>query len=172
MKTGRLSIQEKYVIQGMIAANKTVDEISQELDRTEKTVQNYIDKELNNICETVAKTKVQSSKKKKGRSLDMMTSPKNKGVVIMTEGASQRGENFKNKKNTASKFIAGNVYRISDGKKIEHGDSFRETKTGPLNEKEKALIIEMVDEQKTLQQICVALNRKENDIIKFINTLS
>lgn len=57
MAKGKLTTNEKYTIQGMLHDKKSVDEIATALGRTQKTVQNYIDGELDRLLDTVAKTK-------------------------------------------------------------------------------------------------------------------
>ena len=61
-KRGRLSNQEKYDIQEMLNKKNTVKDICKKLQRTETSVQNYIDKELNKIKKTVKKVRTNKVK--------------------------------------------------------------------------------------------------------------
>jgi len=58
-KKGRLSLVEKYAIQQMLHDNMTTEEIASILNRSQKSVQNYIDGELDQIHEHIAKAKMQ-----------------------------------------------------------------------------------------------------------------
>ena len=49
MAKGRLSNVEKYAIQGMVGQDATVAEIASELGRSEKTVENYVNNELDRL---------------------------------------------------------------------------------------------------------------------------
>ena len=52
---------EKLAIQGGLSASKSVEEIAKELGRQKRTVQKYIDGELNDIHETIAKIQLEQA---------------------------------------------------------------------------------------------------------------
>ena len=54
MAKGRLGIQEKYIIQGMLNDSKTVKQIAATLERSVGAVTKYVEGELNDIQKTVA----------------------------------------------------------------------------------------------------------------------
>ena len=53
MKRGRLTLEEKYIIQGMLNDGKNVTNISNKINRSKKMVEKYIDNELNQLHETI-----------------------------------------------------------------------------------------------------------------------
>ncbi len=61
MAKSRLTTQEKYTIQGMVADSKTHKEIASLLGRREKTVQKYVEGELDKIHATVAKVAIDNT---------------------------------------------------------------------------------------------------------------
>ena len=58
-KSGKLSNVEKFQIQQLLVAGKTVAEIGVEVDRSPTSVQNYIDGELAKVVESVTRAAVQ-----------------------------------------------------------------------------------------------------------------
>ena len=136
----RLSQTEKYAIQGMLHASKSVDEIADTLHVTSKTVQKYIDGELNKIHETIARiqtekvieaikeepapvppiTNIDLTKLKlpRGASKPLINLKTETGkiVSIMTPQASAMGDDFrKQSKPTMSRTAKKNLYD-NDGK--------------------------------------------------------
>lgn len=96
MKKGRLNQSEKYIIQGMISDKKSVNDISNEVKRSEKCIQNYIDNELDQVIEHVVQAKIghvqEQEKHESGRFEKGMikeTSGGKDGVSIMTQVASE-----------------------------------------------------------------------------------
>jgi len=66
MAKGRLTNTEKYAIQGMLHQKKSIEEISQELGRTQSTIKKYVEGELDKIHEQVTKLQlVQAEENKK-----------------------------------------------------------------------------------------------------------
>ncbi len=64
MTRGRLSNTEKYAIQGMLHDKKSINEIAQNLGRTENTIQNYVERELDSIHNTIASIQASSMDKR------------------------------------------------------------------------------------------------------------
>jgi len=62
-RKGRLTNVDKYTIQGMVADEKSPEEISKALGRKPETIQKYIDTELRDVQETVAYAQMQALKK-------------------------------------------------------------------------------------------------------------
>ena len=60
VKKGRLNNTEKYAIQGMVAQDKSLDDICSELDRSEKIISNYINGELTTLLGTIDKARSQA----------------------------------------------------------------------------------------------------------------
>ena len=115
MAKGRLSKQEKYVIEGMLKDDYSVSDIAKELGRTEKAVQTYA-----GTTQRAAKKKKRAKKQqppKPAKAKDLMVNitaaKKSKGVSIMTEAASQRGD-LKDSANTVSRTAKNAIYKISD----------------------------------------------------------
>ena len=201
-RKGKLTNFEKYAIQGMVAQKKDVDWIAKQVQRSPKVVQNYIDKELDDIHDTIATVQLakdnakqeleqeveedtkqqvaelEAELKKAHDKLESAVNPqeltrlhaaitrlqealpddsplkpehmketkkakelmrlkrKNKYGeevnvgAVMNEGASQRGDELgkKARRGEVSRVTAGNIYRISDGKILEKGDSIHDDK--------------------------------------------
>lgn len=127
----KLSQKEKYIIQGMLHVKKTSADIAKELNRTEKSVQTYIDGELTKIHETIAK--IEMDKNPPPQSPKVVKLPKGqakramaygaaggrKGAAVMTPGASAVGDDFlKEIPKKVSRTARGNLYD-TEGNKIE-----------------------------------------------------
>ena len=102
---GRLSLTEKYTIQGMVHNSKNIEEIATTLDRTEKCITNYVEGELKKLQETVIKanmkeTKVDLDKVKKlpkgqaKRTMGFKTVNDKGGVAVMNAATSAVGDDF------------------------------------------------------------------------------
>lgn len=76
-KTGPLSKAEKFYIENKYPEGSTVDELSKELDRTKKSVQNF-----------VKKNDLEKPTEKKETLLSQQFANNNKGSVVMTPNAS------------------------------------------------------------------------------------
>lgn len=179
-KKGKLSLTEKYAIQGMLHKNMTVENIASSLDRTESSVQKYIDNELETVVETVAKSKVEQAENKKVKkekrvtAKDLMvtkTAGQEKSVAIMTQGASEKGDAFRDKKGRANRVFGDNIYRFSDGKQIKYGDKIVEEKDGPRTQKETNQVKNMLQKGKNVQQIASALHRDIQTVQEWIYEL-
>jgi uncharacterized protein (UPF0335 family) len=64
---GTTTNTEKFAIQGMLAQKIPVEEIAKQLGRTKKTIQNYIDTELEEIYNTVVESRIQQRKEEEER---------------------------------------------------------------------------------------------------------
>jgi hypothetical protein len=65
MPKGKLSVQEKYAIQGMLNAGNSLEDIQNLLDRPKsKAVENYVNGELKKIKETIAKIDAENADRK------------------------------------------------------------------------------------------------------------
>lgn len=138
-RKGKLTTQEKYIIQGMIHLKKTSEEICDEIDRPIHLVQKYVEVELAKIQENIAKAKAQEaekSSKKDGavplKAKDLFlrsdkSGKKTNGITIATEASSERGDSAsKRNKKLANRHMDKNIYRISDGKILRNGDKIEE----------------------------------------------
>lgn len=61
VKKGPLSLVEKAAIQGLLSQQKSIEEISNTLDRSETSVENYINKELDELHTTIVNAQIESS---------------------------------------------------------------------------------------------------------------
>jgi len=137
-----LSTNEKYIIQGRLHANEDVQTIAKAINRHVKTVQSYIDGELNKIHETVAEIQLQQEaekteqEEKKVEQLEETKSvnkprvykPKNDqfinktaggktGVAISTQAASEKSELIqKSHPRKLSRTVRGNTFDIKKQK--------------------------------------------------------
>jgi DNA-binding NarL/FixJ family response regulator len=191
-KAGRLTTQDKYIIQGMRHEGKSVEEISEFLDRTEKAVTNYLEGELDKIHSVVANNQLnENSKSKTPQTSELPQSPQSpqpikltskdlmintteegrKGTVaIMTEAASMKGDSHKQQyMGRVNRVFDKNIVRISDGKALERGDLINEKNEGPLTNEEMSLLVNMIKQNKSVKHIALCLNRDENEIAKIIN---
>lgn len=99
MKKGRLTKAEKSYITKYVH-KMNVPKIASKLDRSEKSVENFI---ANNIEEL--EEKIVESKPAKESALDFMATRSDRGVVIMTETASMRAdESYKANRKYGSKY--------------------------------------------------------------------
>lgn len=76
-KTGPLSKAEKFYIENKYPDGATVDELAKELDRTKKSVQNF-----------VKKNDLKTEQKAKETLLSQQFANNNKGSIVMTPNAS------------------------------------------------------------------------------------
>ena len=86
----KLSNTEKFCIQGMLQNNKSFEDIAQELDRPLNMIQEYPA-----TLETSLKKTKKVAKPKPPTALDLIatkTAGGRKGVAIMTQGASEKGD--------------------------------------------------------------------------------
>ncbi len=179
MTKGRLTTNEKYIIQGMKHEGKSVEDIASQLGRTEKSVQKYLDGELDKLHSQVAINKMnegQPPQAKKYTAKDLMVTSTEEGkkgtVVIMTEAASMKSDKAKETyQGRVNRVFDKNIVRISDNKTLERGDLINEQKSGPLSEDEMRLLVNMVKQNKSVKHIALNLNRHENDIAKVVNGL-
>jgi len=173
-KTGKLTMNDKYIIQGMRHEGKSVSDIASHLDRTEKSIQNYLDGELDRIHNQVVSNQLNDTPKLTAKDL-MITSTEEgrKGTIaIMTEAASQKGDKRKEEyKGRVNRVFDKNLVRLSDNKVLERGDLINEQKTGPLSEDEMRIVVNMVKQNKSVKHIALNLNRHENDVAKVVNGL-
>ena len=113
MAKGRLTKQEKYVIEGMLKDKFSVSQIAKELGRTQKTVQAYSETIK---TEKPKKKKVKPQKTTVARAKDLMVHEtalkRDKGVSIMTEAASARGD--ENSDLGPSRVSKGAIYKINE----------------------------------------------------------
>tara|TARA_R110000851_G_scaffold326510_1_gene495219 strand:- start:129 stop:482 length:354 start_codon:yes stop_codon:yes gene_type:complete len=115
MAKGRLSKQEKYVIEGMLKDDYSVSDIAKELGRTERAIKSY-----SNAAQAAIKKKKKPKKQeppKPAKAKDLMVNitaaKKSSGVSIMTEAASQRGD-LSTSSNTVSRTAKNSIYKIND----------------------------------------------------------
>ncbi len=92
-KKSRLSKTEKYIIQGMLSDNKSIEKISEEIDRPVSVISKYVDnKRTSEDVQEIVTDETPGIK-----TIDLMTSPnspKGQRPVIMTKSASERGEHY------------------------------------------------------------------------------
>jgi predicted transcriptional regulator len=130
MNKGRLSQNERFLIQGAIHNKKTPAEIAELINRTEKCVENYINGELSKLQDTIVNVQLEQNPVKpvvkstlpKGQAKLTMankTQSGKSGVAVMTQATSEVGDEFtKSMPKTMSRTSRGNLY-TSDGIKIE-----------------------------------------------------
>ena len=116
MARGKLTQNEKYIIEGMLKDKHTPEEIAKELGRTKKTVENYRS-EIKRKATKQKTKKAQKAKEAKSQPLtakDLMVNKtlakKERGVSVMTEAASARGDG--NQELTPSRMSQGAIYKI------------------------------------------------------------
>jgi IS30 family transposase len=61
MARGKLSVTEKYAIQGMLHDGQSVTDIAKSLERTEATIRGYVESELSTLQETIVRAQVSAS---------------------------------------------------------------------------------------------------------------
>ena len=128
----RLNTSEKYAIQGMLHAKKTTKEISAVLNRPEKTVQKYIDNELDELYNTIVKVQLATDKvfeelqedvpepatklkTKKPNLFVHESANKTAKVAICTQAASQIGDAHHDQvKKSVSRTSKGNLWKINE----------------------------------------------------------
>ena len=99
MAKGRLTQNEKYIIEGMSKDKHTPEDIAKELGRTQKTIERYQDK----VSKSSKKKIKKQAKKSAEKAADVVLKAKDlmvrktlakqaDGVSIMTEAASARGD--------------------------------------------------------------------------------
>lgn len=137
MIKGKLSQLDKYTIQGMLHSQKSISEIATALDRTEKSIEKYVNVELDKIHNTISKVQIEEQPLQKPEKPIMpivkTTLPRNQGkitlarltkngkdgVVAMTSASSAVGDDFhKELQPTRSRTSRGNLYNI-DGNKLD-----------------------------------------------------
>jgi len=105
MKRGRLTLQEKFAIQGMCYHKKTVKEISNILGRSEVSIQKYIDTELDKTVKGIVKSALTNDEIAKGLEKDLAKAHKTieKKERVIKELKSQLPSKPKNKSKTTMK---------------------------------------------------------------------
>jgi hypothetical protein len=133
----KLTNTEKFACQGMRHAGKSVEEMAKQLNRPEHVIKRYVEGELEAIIETIAKAQIQQANQAKIenpenkpiKSKDLFVretiSKKENVVAISTEAASSRGDAANKKSSLVSRHANKNIYRISDGKILQHGDNLK-----------------------------------------------
>jgi len=113
----KLSQTDKYVTQAMLQEKKTPEEIADFIKKPLKLVTKYIEVELNSLHDTIVKAQLEDAAKPTG--IITTTSSGKSGVSIMTQAASDLGDNFlKNAKRKSGRTSKGNLYNLK-GEKIE-----------------------------------------------------
>jgi len=105
-----LSQQDKYVVQGMVSDGYDIKDIASSIGRKTKTVENYVNNELDKIHDTIAKVQTekvldqpdniqpdkvqpentqQAKTQKPKKSNPKKRNPKNKGFINKTSGGSE-----------------------------------------------------------------------------------
>ena len=98
MARGKLTQNEKYIIEGMLKDKHTPEEIAKELGRTKKTVEKYkSEAKKKNDKLKIKKAKKSAAKastvlKTKDLMVNKTQGKKSDGVSIMTEAASAKGD--------------------------------------------------------------------------------
>lgn len=117
-KVGRISNSELDTVKALAVSGKGVDEISELLNRSTKSIQRYYDLAIEGI-EKPESEQVKTTPKI--NSLDLMTSPrdeKGQRVIVMSKAASERGEHYAQMASkTVSRTSRGNLFDCS-GKEI------------------------------------------------------
>ena len=102
----KLSNEKKYAIQGMIADEKTIPEMAKILKVTEKIIQNYI----NTLADSVSKIKDNIA------TFGFINETDNgkRGVTVMTEVASQKGDGQSKSKPIQNPRTKNTIYNIKE----------------------------------------------------------
>ena len=117
MAKGKLTQNEKYVIEGMFKDKHTADDIAKELGRTKQTIEKYQGEVKDRAKKRKIKSQAKEAKTKEEKVLtakDLMVHEtvvkKDEGVSIMTEGASARGD--EEKVGAPSRMSHGAIHKI------------------------------------------------------------
>lgn len=118
MKSGKLTVSEKYIIQHMLDEEKSVGDIAKFLERSETVIHKYKDVELAKIHDTVKSVRVTTEQKTKDPNKptvgDMMGHSSNSGlrdgVTILTKAATERADDFKENVKFKSRVVRDNVF--------------------------------------------------------------
>ena len=137
-----LSQQDKYVVQGMVSDGYDIKDIASSIGRKTKTVENYVNNELDKIHDTIAKVQTekvldqpdntqQAKTQKPKKSNPKKRNPKNKGFINKTSGGSegiaistnaasaQSDELRKSYPKKLSRSARGNLFNINEETVIE-----------------------------------------------------
>lgn len=119
-----LTNTQKYIVQGMLAENKSIDEIVVELEVDKTVVESYLE-QLSASMEKIKKNKAKEKKKAEAAAQPKAPTVKDKmksktdggssGVSIMTGAASEHADATRGFSG-GSKFTTGNIYRPETGK--------------------------------------------------------
>jgi len=115
MPKGKVTEQEVFIMKGMYADGMTVKEISDELSRSEATIEKYID-----VKEEVAEAEpeVNNYTNRKGTTMFIRSSAaKNEsGVTIMTDAESSRSDMLRAKRQSkiANTKLRKSIHTISE----------------------------------------------------------
>lgn len=131
-----LTQNEKYIVQGRIAQCEDAKTIAKTIGRKAKTVQKYIDGELDNVHSTIARVQQEISQQEASQALqtdqESQQQPKpkrvaknqgfvnetaggDKGVAISTQVASEvSDELIKKYPSSISRTVRGNLYKIDE----------------------------------------------------------
>ena len=119
MAKGKLTQNEKYVIEGMSKDKHTAGDIAKELGRTKQTIEKYQGEVKNRAKKQKIKSQAKEAKAKEEKVLtakDLMVHKtmvkKEEGVSIMTEAASARGDEEKG--SAPSRMSQGAIHKIDE----------------------------------------------------------
>lgn len=133
-----LSTNEKYIIQGMLVDKHEAKDIASAIHRKTKTVQDYIDNELDKLHATIVKIELEKSQEKAEENDKKAVSPQTKkkkrkpkntafihktgagnpGVAINNGTASTTSDAHKGLAKTA-RTARGNIYQIDEEEILE-----------------------------------------------------
>jgi len=85
MASGRLSLTEKYAIQGMVNQGIDVSEIASQLGRKTPTIQKYIDGELSELTSNIATAQLQSTDIPQSETTEVLDVDEHDDVVVLSE---------------------------------------------------------------------------------------
>jgi hypothetical protein len=92
-KRGRLNNTEKYAIQGMIAQDISVEDIASQLDRSEKSVKNYIDGELDDVVSHIVQARMEAFENAADIEAETpISNPKRRRFTDLDEGEIQKAK--------------------------------------------------------------------------------
>lgn len=130
----KLSLKNKYAIQGMVHSGQKSRAIAEALDLKQETVDQYINEELESILNTVVEAQADHSGPKKQQDLSGIvtkTAGDKGGVAVLTPGASSRGDRDngvdppymqkaytkkqQDKANSVGRTTTGNVFNMNTG---------------------------------------------------------
>lgn len=112
MAKGKVTEQEIYVMKGMYSDGMKISDIAEELSRSPKTIEKYLD----SVEEQEHKTNEYRDKKNTTMFIKKTSSQKRKGITIMTDAESARSDEAakRNRNRIGSSKTKNAIHKISE----------------------------------------------------------